>query len=68
MHLYHLIVRGAVGEISICVRKYFQRLHRNGERVDVGQEEVVVVDKDLVVQHLQIIEPKEDGARQETLV
>ena len=57
-----------MSEISILVRKYFQRFHRNGERVEVGQEEVRVVDKDLVVQILQIIQPEEDGARQETLV
>ena len=41
-----------MSEISILVRKYFQRFHRNGEGVQVGQEEIGVVDKDLVVQLL----------------
>ena len=50
--LCHLIVGRAVSEISINVWKYFQRFHRNRERVQVGQEEVRVVDKDLVVQLL----------------
>ena len=41
-----------MSEISILVRKYFQCFHRNGEGVQVGQEEIGVVDKDLVVQLL----------------
>ena len=56
-----------MSEISILVRKYFQRFHRNGEGVQVGQEEIGVVDKDLVVQLLRVIQSKEDGPVQETV-
>ena len=64
----HLIVGGSVSELSVHVRKYSQRFHRNGERVQVGQEEVGVVDKDLVVQLPRVIQPEEDGPRQETSI
>ena len=56
-----------MSEISILVRKYFQRFHRNGEGVQVGQEEIGVVDKDLVVQLLWVIQSKEDGPVEETV-
>ena len=56
-----------MSELSVHVRKYSQRFHRNGKRVQVGQEEVGVVDKDLVVQLRRVIEPEEERPRQETV-
>ena len=64
MQMCHIIVGRAVREISILIRKYFQRFHRNWERIEVGQEEVGVVDEDLVVQLRRVIESEEERPRQ----
>ena len=46
----HLIERGAVCEIATFIWRDIQPLHGYPKGVEVGQEEVGVVHKDLVIQ------------------
>ena len=57
-----------MSENSFVVWKYFYSFHGDGERVQIGQEKVSVVHKDLVVEVLGVVEAEEEGARQEIVV